>query len=145
MIKLSLVSSWQAYHYYIAFEFAILSIQGENEHSWGLKTGSDLLQIFLCIWHESCDSYDMTHVTWIIWDWRHMSFSLSTFCIYFRYFVNGWPHENFCKCWILLYWSDMTISSSLLWEIKYWFYFLPRPARISWIWSCQKPVREYNP
>ena len=97
MIKLSLVSSWQAYHYYIAFEFAILSIQGENEHSWGLKTGSDLLQIFLCIWHESCDSYDMTHVTWIIWDWRHM-FSLGTFCIKFRYFVNRWPPENFCKC-----------------------------------------------
>ena len=34
-------------------------------------------------------------------------------------------------------------SSSLLWEIKYWFCFLLRLARISWIWSYQKPVREY--
>ena len=44
----------------------------------------------------------------------------------------------------LLYWNDGAISPSSLWEIKYWFYFLPRHARIFWIWSCQKPVREYN-
>ena len=37
----------------------------------------------------------------------------------------------------------ISIISSLLWEIKYLFFLLPRPVRISWIWFTQKPAREF--
>ena len=121
-----LTSSWQVLERICRLPWKVFAVFGDYN-----ARISCVSQIFFP--QSLCNEFQMTNRRLKIWISKSSAFKFSSLDL-MRIFTNVLLQLKF---------ERGSFISSLLWEIKYWFCFLPRLARIFWTWFFRKPAREF--